>query len=1152
MANKEPTPTGFKYSEKKGGITITDYVGGITDPTIPPVINQLPVVAIGDKAFSNKGITSVIIPKSVTSIGDMAFDSCPLDAVNIPRSVTSIGKKAFSWTNLNTVKIPNSVTIIKEKTFLNNELTKVTIPNSVITIGKEAFAANNKLTKIKIPDSVTSIQDKAFSMAGLAELTIPDSVTKIGKSAFYANSLTRIIIPASVTHIGAEAFMGNPLWRATVINPNTSIGYNAFANDKSSVSLTNIEWLAIQTRDEIDASINERKAYVDTNLKFYYADFDFIFFMLRGTYHYDPSQNEINLSMNGHTLICKIGKRRAVIDGIETDIFPFTKMKEGIFGYLEYLWMYFGNYDFIPGDWDNTIKLIRYEPQTQSIEEDEEEEEITEEDEQYQEAAVDYAEKAFEDYKECIEVPTEASPIADFVYAENYDVVVILEYIGKEKEVVIPSVINNLPVTGIMDKAFSHKSITAVTIPDSVTAIGGFAFEYCGLKRVIIPNSVTSIGNGAFLQNRLQTVTIPDSITIIGYATFACNNLTSIIIPDSVTVIGDSAFETNTWLSRVTIGNSVTEIGEKAFAACDITRINIPASVTSIGKEAFFKNPLTRVHLNNHLTRIDKHAFAQSILPVLNPVKWMAIQLGDEIIADKKGCKALYNAETKSYTVDFALIINKLGGTVNYDQSQNELTLTLNNHTLNCKPGKTRAALDGKIINIFPIMKAGNTFYGYLDYLHDYFEKDACTVGKDGIRGRGYVDDEKIIFMPFDPQTQNYNLYCTYLYGSQFLDGCLMGGISVDEQDLRDAFVCSMEKRKGKATNETLREWWGIYDRSSALFRIKSLYDRGHRRVCKDEILHIDKIHDEDKKNILAQIADKWGDRNIIAWDLSRAVYLAVASYGAGYITFDEYVNLSLPAARLAQKYFSNWEEYEDNRMDGFRYWRNNKPSDQLDERIRAKDVFLEICRQSGFAFDQKITMMERDAIKVDDLRLDSMYYHVTLRLNARLQSRHRGTFYEEPIDDAIEGFGFVYNQSTLEELTKESGHCDVEIYLSENTKENMDKLLNILDEIKIPSGSLLIAENLKMPVGELEGFALYLDAKEIPNEACEGYDVGYAIEILNELLDSSGSCYSYFEDAEKIALYFYGDSFDDMKEKITDFLDAYPLCQNSKVQRIA
>jgi hypothetical protein len=727
-----------------------------------------------------------------------------------------------------------------------------------------------------------------------------------------------------------------------------------------------------------------------------------------------------------------------------------------------------------------------------------------------------------------------------------------LEYIGKEKEVVIPSVINNLPVTGIMDKAFSHKSITAVTIPDSVTAIGGFAFEYCGLKRVIIPNSVTSIGNGAFLQNRLQTVTIPDSITIIGYATFACNNLTSIIIPDSVTAIGDSAFETNTWLSRVTIGNSVTEIGMKAFAACDITRINIPASVTSIGKEAFFKNPLTRVHLNNHLTRIDKHAFAQSILPVLNPDKWMAIQLGDEIIADKKECKALYNAETKSYTVDFALIINKLGGTVNYDQSKNELTLTLNNHTLNCKPGKTRAVLDGKIINIFPIMKAGDTFYGYLDYIPNFFEKDVCTVGKDGIRGRGHVDDEKLIFMPFDPQTQNYNLYCTYLYGSQFLDGWLMGGMSVDEQDLRDAFVFSMEERKGKGTNETLREWWGIYDRSSALYRIKSLYDRGHRRVCIDEIQHFDRIQDEDKKSILIEIAEKWGDRNIIAWDLSRAVYLTVASYGAGFITFDEYVNLSLPAVRLSQKYFSSWEEYEENRLDGFRYWRGNKPSEQLDERIRAVEVFLGICRQSGFAFDQKITMMEKDAMKVGDMELDSMYCHITLRLNARLQPNHRGNMYEEPLDDAIEGFGFVYNQSTLEGLIEEIDHCDVEIYLNDNTQENLDKLKNIIDEFSVPKGSFLLGKDLQIPVGTLEGLALYLDPAIVPQEASEGYDVGFAIETMNKLLDSSGSCFSYFEDAEILALYFYGDSFDGMREKIKDFLNEYPLCQKCRVERIA
>ena len=42
-------------------------------------------------------------------------------------------------------------------------------------------------------------------------------------------------------------------------------------------------------------------------------------------------------------------------------------------------------------------------------------------------------------------------------------------------------------------------SLTSVTIPDSVTSIGGYAFMNCScLTSVTIPDSVTSIGYNAF------------------------------------------------------------------------------------------------------------------------------------------------------------------------------------------------------------------------------------------------------------------------------------------------------------------------------------------------------------------------------------------------------------------------------------------------------------------------------------------------------------------------------------------------------------------------------------------------------------------------------------------------------------------------------
>ena len=123
---------------------------------------------------------------------------------------------------------------------------------------------------------------------------------------------------------------------------------------------------------------------------------------------------------------------------------------------------------------------------------------------------------------------------------------------------------------------------------------------------------VTAIGDHAFICTSLTSVTIPDSVTVIGKRAFEqCRNLTSVTIGSGVTTIGEFAFSACSGLTSITIPDSVTSIGDWAFEWCDgLTSITLPNSVTSIGGYAFSGcTNLTSVTIPDSV-KIDTGAFS--------------------------------------------------------------------------------------------------------------------------------------------------------------------------------------------------------------------------------------------------------------------------------------------------------------------------------------------------------------------------------------------------------------------------------------------------------------------------------------------------------------------------------------------------------------
>ena len=209
-----------------------------------------------------------------------------------------------------------------------------------------------------------------------------------------------------------------------------------------------------------------------------------------------------------------------------------------------------------------------------------------------------------------------ATPVAvqaQFNYVGTDGMVTITGYTGTNRVVVIPDTITGLPVTAIGGDAFNGNwRLTSVTIPNSVTSIGGGAFAGTGLINLTIPNSVTNIGSYYFRYNNPA-----DSGTWVGAFSF-CAALTSVIISNNV--IGDFEFSSCGSLTNVTLGSGVTSIGSDAFSrtdeagnyyGCPLSNITIPNSVTCIGYLAFAGcRQLTDVTLGSGVTNIGGGAFS--------------------------------------------------------------------------------------------------------------------------------------------------------------------------------------------------------------------------------------------------------------------------------------------------------------------------------------------------------------------------------------------------------------------------------------------------------------------------------------------------------------------------------------------------------------
>ncbi len=177
---------------------------------------------------------------------------------------------------------------------------------------------------------------------------------------------------------------------------------------------------------------------------------------------------------------------------------------------------------------------------------------------------------------------------------------------------------SNVSKISIGRSAFSSMdNLKYVYIGKGVTSIGDYAFENCdNLKRVIFHNGasdLTSIGDSAFNScTSLTSFDFPDSLTYIGGWAFQSSGLTEVNIPNSVTELGELAFAECGNLTKVTIGNGLSAISAGAFSKCEnLEYVYIPGTVQTIKLLSFAWCPkIETLIIEDGVKLIENHAFS--------------------------------------------------------------------------------------------------------------------------------------------------------------------------------------------------------------------------------------------------------------------------------------------------------------------------------------------------------------------------------------------------------------------------------------------------------------------------------------------------------------------------------------------------------------
>ena len=197
----KPEPTDindFEYSVfKRKYVLINRYKGfGAKSIVVPDIINGLPVVSIEKKAFMGVDAQSIVLPDSIVSIRDSAFAGCKnLTQISLPEGLMELGDRCFSDSGITSLTVPGEVKFFGSEVFSYcRRLETVVFNNEMHAMGQWMFKECTSLRKVVFPKNLRSIAAQAFEGTAIRTIVFPESLLNMSCEAFRNSKPDKICV----------------------------------------------------------------------------------------------------------------------------------------------------------------------------------------------------------------------------------------------------------------------------------------------------------------------------------------------------------------------------------------------------------------------------------------------------------------------------------------------------------------------------------------------------------------------------------------------------------------------------------------------------------------------------------------------------------------------------------------------------------------------------------------------------------------------------------------------------------------------------------------------------------------------------------------------------------------------------------------------